>query len=391
MKKELIILLHGPLTKNEFANFGIDYLRKNFNVSIFDISQLVKSTYYQYKKIYRFPIIKTFEELDTIFSKKENAMCWEVGFSINSFRIYKLIRRNNLKTISIDGICSIPSSKEHKERVGLIHRFNKRLKVFLFNPSIFIKRISFYIGAKIRDWRYKKTDIVILGGKASNLFPGYSGAQHKIVSSSFDYGNYLIQKKKKKFKNKKNFAVFIDTYLLFHPEHAETTNLLYDRKKYFKSLINFFNIFQKETNLEVIIALYPKANIKKYPKEFKKFKMISGKTLKLVEASKIVLHQGSTAQSFAVICKKPTIFLTSNEMEKYKYIHDHGEKVKFMGSKVLNVDNIDYKILKSKKLLFHYNKNLYKKYFFDYLKHPASNNLPWYKNFGNYFNNKKFI
>ena len=99
MKKELIILLHGPLTKNEFANFGIDYLRKNFNVSIFDISQLVKSTYYQYKKIYRFPIIKTFEELDTIFSKKENAMCWEVGFSINSFRIYKLIRRNNLKTI----------------------------------------------------------------------------------------------------------------------------------------------------------------------------------------------------------------------------------------------------------------------------------------------------
>ena len=60
MKKELIILLHGPLTKNEFANFGIDYLRKNFNVSIFDISQLVKSTYYQYKKIYRFPTIKTF-------------------------------------------------------------------------------------------------------------------------------------------------------------------------------------------------------------------------------------------------------------------------------------------------------------------------------------------
>ena len=35
-------------------------------------------------------------------------MCWESGFSFNSIRIENILKRNNLKAISVDGIASIP-------------------------------------------------------------------------------------------------------------------------------------------------------------------------------------------------------------------------------------------------------------------------------------------
>ena len=107
--------------------------------------------------------------------------------------------------------------------------------------------------------------------------------------------------------------------------------------------------------------MYPKADITKYPKELKKFKIISNKTLKLIEASELVFHHGSTAQSFAVIYKKPSIFLTSNFMEKYKYVHDFSKRIDFMGSKSINIDKPDLELFKNKNYFSYYNKNLYKK------------------------------
>ena len=49
------------------------------------------------------------------------------------------------------------------------------------------------------------------------------------------------------------------------------------------------------------------------------------------------MHHGSTAQSYAVIFKKPVLYLTSNLMEKNKYLHDNEKWNEFIGSKIINI------------------------------------------------------
>jgi len=93
--------------------------------------------------------------------------------------------------------------------------------------------------------------------------------------------------------------------------------------------------------------------------------------------------------SYVAIYKKPSIFLTSNFMEKYKFVKDYGVRIDFIGPKIINIDNPDLQLLKNKREIFKYDKLLYKQYVNNYLNHKLSNNQPWFKNFNKYFKNHK--
>ena len=70
-------------------------------------------------------------------------------------------------------------------------------------------------------------------------------------------------------------------------EHSSTTGRFIKPKKHFESLINFLMSLKSATKLEIIVALYPKADLKKYPKEFKKYKLIPNKITELVKIAKL--------------------------------------------------------------------------------------------------------
>ena len=387
LKKKLLILLHGPLSKREFYTFGINYLKKNFDLLIVEISPLVNSDHYKFKRTYKFKIIKSFSELENFFSKNKYAMCWETGFSYNSIRIANLQKKYGIKVIGADGISSLPTRRFYKESKHL-EIFLRRIKLLIFKPLTFINRVSFALGGYLRIFRFKKVDIALIGGNSYSNYNGYEKAQTKIYCSSLDYSYYLAKKKKLKNVIKGDYAVFVDTYLPFHPEHSSTIAKVLNPKDYFNSLTNFLKYFEKTTKLKVVVALYPKADLKKYPKEFKKFKIVKNKIVELVKNCKIVLHYGSTAQSYAVIFKKPIIYLTSNLIEKNKYVHDNAQRIEFMDQKQVNVDSYEKQILLNKKELFFFNKKIYKEYFKNYLKHSLSKEVPWYVSFTRHFKNK---
>ena len=69
MKKKLIFLLHGPMSKREYITFGINYLKKNFNLLVVEISPIVDSSHYKFKRHYNFKIIKNFKELNNFLAK----------------------------------------------------------------------------------------------------------------------------------------------------------------------------------------------------------------------------------------------------------------------------------------------------------------------------------
>jgi len=347
LKKKLIFLLHGPLSIREYQTFGVKYLKKKFDLNIVEIGPLVDSRYYEFKRQFNYKIIKNFSELEKFISLNKGAMCWESGFSFNSIKIAAILKKYNIKIISTDGIASIPIKGLGNK--SYIKTLAKRLKLLIFKPLIFLNRVIFFIKAKLRQIKYKNVDIALIGGESYENYRGYEKAEHKIFCSSLDYSDYVKKKNVKHFKSKQKFAVFVDTYLPFHPEHHDTQNKFIKADEYFSSLVSFFKLFEKITKLKIIVALYPKADLKKYPKYFKEYKLVSNKIVELIKSCELVMHHGSTAQSYAVIFKKPILFLTSNLMEKNKYLHDNEKWNEFVGSKIININEDNTNFLKKKK------------------------------------------
>ena len=86
--------------------------------------------------------------------------------------------------------------------------------------------------------------------------------------------------------------------------------------KYFKEMNDFFEIIEKKFNLEVVIALHPNCFIKNYSKFFSNRKCIKFNTARLVKSSLFVFsHASSTAINFAIIYRKPLIYIITDEMK----------------------------------------------------------------------------
>ena len=104
----------------------------------------------------------------------------------------------------------------------------------------------------------------------------------------------------------KDTAVFLDQELISKGGSVEDYTI--SLEEYNKLLNNFFDMLEKKTNLEVVIALHPrnKENL------FLKRKCYQNKTCELVRKSNIVIAHYSTAISFAVLFYKPILFLTCN-------------------------------------------------------------------------------
>ena len=86
---------------------------------------------------------------------------------------------------------------------------------------------------------------------------------------------------------------------------------------------------------------------------------------------------------YAVILKKPILFLTSNEyMKSYDSFTVHSY-AKHFKQPLFNIDN--FKESDFKKNLKKIDQKIYKKYFNDYIKYPGTPNIASNKIFINYF------
>ena len=102
-------------------------------------------------------------------------------------------------------------------------------------------------------------------------------------------------------------------------------------------------------------------------------------TYELVKNSKIVLLHTSTAISFAILYNKPIIFLTSNEYKKSFDDFRINSYSRTMNSLLFNIDDRDnYSKIPNENEIFSFDKNKYKEYKDEHLKHPgAPDNYLW--------------
>ena len=163
---------------------------------------------------------------------------------------------------------------------------------------------------------FRTFDFILKGGTAP-LVGGparFIGANTKILDvPSFDYDRYLRSMNEKEEADHFKNVVFLDDGGPFHRDQF-FFNVPFPctQEEYFSNLNSFFRLVEKRFGYSVVVASHPRVDYEKIGNPFEGRKIVQGETPKWVKNSNFVLSFCSTAVSFAVIYKKPVVFLALN-------------------------------------------------------------------------------
>jgi len=392
MKPKIALILDISFTKRDYKRFGISTLRKKFNVFIFDFTQNFSKSLSKLKfakKIYKcrgYYSVKNINEFKKILKKTKLSNC--INYISNKsleYKLVKILEEKKVPLIKIQNGLVIgpedPRSFMQKLHILFLKFTNKkRFNAFLANQFNKIKNKFIKKKPKI------VFDKVVIGGKIGLKDPAIGLNTKVIYAHSLDYDNYLINNKTLKSEIKKPYAVFIDQNLPFHPDATKFFRVdpRCTPKKYYPALNNFFNIIEERINMEMIICAHPKSDYENNPNYLYGRKFIKNKTINLIKNSSIVLAHCSTAISYAILYKKPLVFLLSDEYIRSFDNYTPSLYAKKINSPCFNIDDKDnYSKIKNVNL-FKVDKKKYKMFKDDYIKYPKRSD----KKFWELFNEK---
>lgn len=136
-----------------------------------------------------------------------------------------------------------------------------------------------------------------------------------ILSHSRDYDLYkeIINDNSSIVQGK--YVVFLDQHLTRHSDFLRAGVSTLDEKTYFENLNAFFQTVEEKHGLKVVIALHPRAD-EDYGKLFGDRLCVKSKTEWLVKDAEFVIMHYSTAINFAILFKKPIIFVYNQDFQK---------------------------------------------------------------------------
>jgi len=160
-------------------------------------------------------------------------------------------------------------------------------------------------------------DIKVCSGAISKC----SSGEFEIRSHAFDYDIYLQQKNRNSDKKHDNYAVFLDSGIVDHPDSARLGRIPEETADtYYPAICSFFDDFEKRMGMRVIIALHPRIVVsKKLVRMFGGRELIVKNTSRLVKNSKMVIAHNSTSINFAVLWRIPLLIITTTKIDRADY------------------------------------------------------------------------
>lgn len=377
-KKNLLILVEIPLNKRDYDRFGIEILKKYFNVKVFDFTGLINPAFLkEYVKVnFDFDGYYAIDSLATFLKNldRQSIAIDYLGDSCNAIYIRKQLNNHHIRrTLVRCGLIPQPVGIRKIRRLFLQDELIRRIMRKILNPM-----------KKLLREEVGKPDIVILSGKSGLADKKIQGALNYVLTHSFDYDEYLKNTTAINC-NKEKYALYIDSDLVFHQEYMlnseEKTVVTEDI--YFPSINNFFDKFEKITGMRVIIAAHPRSYYELRPNAYGNRDLIIGKTAQLIRDSSLVMTMQSTAISYAVLWEKPLIFLNSDEYDQTdhrEFMFTFAEKTK---SYILNINTFEDAEIKNISNI-KVNKPAYSSYKDLYIKYPGTPDLSIWEIFSDY-------
>ena len=384
MKKKLIVLFPQKFTQFEYFKFEIEkYKKLKYKVDIIDLSKILLSKSFNkaWKSIRSKYAIAPNSILELYFClkrNKENSII--LSFLANNYTlkiciIFFIIQILKIKQIFIND--THPSTKWRSKNI--IYWFISKLKQHKFNFRVYFFYLQ-YLVSKFLMIFLQNPKVFFSNLKLKNI------KKIKLINF-YDYSSSL--EKSKIEKPYKSYCLYLDNggpYFFGDAGLIGAKHPTYDIKKIYADIIFFFKKIESDFNCKVIIIPHPKykssqVNYSLNP-YFRNFKVDNrpDALVILTKNAKFLLARGSTANSYAVIYKKPIINFYS-----FDFIYNFGDqadildiidKSKSLGKTAFNINNYSKKLFKEQLKV---SLSSYKRYLFTELTHKNTFNKPNYK------------
>lgn len=380
MIKRIVFLVAYPFNLRDYERFGIELLQRNgFKVEVWDLSRIL---YPEFTKEFSPPDSFSYEGV-SVFSDRRlmekplstlsssDFVVLLISYTLKSLWLYRAISRSN----ALYAVCpanALPYVKHTRPE-----EFIKKLRGLMqANPVGTAMQLVFQ-RLPVMWFGVRQADFVLAGGEKSvSNIKSVSRMPEIIWAHTFDYDIYL-ELINRPSSAQEGYAVFLDDNLCHDPcfmawgiSYADPPEV------YYAQLRRFFDLLEKRTGKEVVIAAHPRSSYDKQPDWFGGRKLTKGKTAELVRGASFVLLQGSTSINYAVLFQKPIIFITTAALKKLYYGLLGQEMARAFDKKPVNIDE-DYEIDLEHELTV--NQQAYQSYKENYIKTCNSSELPFWQ------------
>lgn len=334
VKKKYVLLFLHMITERDVQRFGCDtFLRRGYDVNLvccWDTLYVNSLKTFEIGDFRNAPGVfkpQSREELEQFIDTLSpiDLILMTVPLSVGSFWIFQALDKRGLRYSCIS-LGAIPETFLCKK--GTLLNLFKCLRMKALEAYGFVRRLV----AKIRlmsaigvPYLRLKAPLIFMRAGANRLafsFPApFISLSHVIYVEGFE----CVWAK----SSKGDVTPFIDgPYVVFleggigNQPDAKILNLnpVDNIDLYFSDLQRTLSKVEKDTGLPVIIALHPKSSYSESEQRnfFGDRLAIKGESAALVKNAELVLAHYSTSISFAVIYRKPIIFLSNETFRNYQ-------------------------------------------------------------------------
>jgi hypothetical protein len=379
MIRKVIYLIESPFNKRDFNRFGIKTLiQDGFDVSVWDFTAFLHPALnrlaippdrVKFNKLNQFASKK--KAIEALSKLEENVFIISIlSYNYSTIGIFKTISKKNI-SYSILGyffsILEIEGRKANDVLKKILRVTPKKIVRHLTNLPMKLP-YSFY--------GIKPATFGFMGGKITSVIVPLVGSKTKIVYiHSFDYDLYLNEKNDDHFDSES--IVFLDQNIPFNTDPISSgVKRLTTSDEYYHSLCKFFDYVEAQTGIEVIIAAHPRSHYEDKGYLFQDRQIKRGNTSRLVKNSKFVITHYTTAINFAVLYKKPIIFITTNAIEKSFRQRAIDTLANYFGQRVINIDRKIDVDLEGEAVI---KKEIYNNFLNDFIKVKGTPDVPFWE------------
>jgi hypothetical protein len=315
----IVVAVDFKFKQFDFDRFELGYFKNYCQVNILDLSSLASYSFrsaisaakYDGDNIFSISTYKQLylelERLAEINIQREIIiMNFVKPTSFPSLLFLGLVKKAGIKTVDYfnAGVPSVASGTVNLTALHIVKGLKRRLfyaasKVLKVSPTHRMVAGNYWID-RCQDEKISKVIRI-----------------HK--ANTWDYSNFILKGNKKSSVviNESKTAVLLDgAGPMFSSDDANIGKKTYmTSEEWYPSLVVFFECLEKLTGVTVEIAAHPKSAHDLNPPYFGCRNVKYRKTLEMVSNADFIITRGSTAISYAVLHKKPVIFIYSDQLK----------------------------------------------------------------------------
>lgn len=344
MNKQIVIFVTTPLIKRDIKLYGVEFYQSH-NITVWFINlwplfskRLDHKADIEYEnQIHIGSIIELIKVLSK-FRNEGSVFLSDVSYNENTFILYLVLTLLNIDYSYVDNWYSFLHIKNEKK----IYTILKKITRPIIFPVRQLKSLIFYVFLT-------KPNIIFASSKKSYNKNTMIGKKSIIIPyASFDYDDYISDTDCNESDRlvSGEYFVFLDQSLTNIPDFARAGIKSPLTDNYYSSLNNLFSAIEDRFSLKSVVAYHPR-RLESNANEIIASDAYFYKTYPLIKNAKFILAHYSTAINWAVLLRKPIIFIKTNEMIGTFIEHYIDRYSAELGLSTCNIDDSDFKLKES--------------------------------------------